>query len=522
MPNFINSLGLDFLTDTEESSHGLLAVVAAEGKAITGYYGLPYLNHELGWAQFIENTSRMENGNLQFESFHTHCCGICEWDVRIVDVICDDSETDLLAKKLLIKTPDGHGAAITHVINADVLPSYEKDAIIRLQMIAIAQYIEYFEDQNAYADSVEASLNGKKLLTAANTLFPIGLFCDEDDPRPKDTTQICGTVKKLFRGKVEIGEDIFYPFIDCVVETQFGDIEILHTIEDVDESQYTNIRVGATVNCIAVLSGDAAINTYIDGCVLDFENDLKLVSYTFSGGDPERMRSAVSDNFEYHSEASGKHFNNIDDFIEFEKYVQANAKPCHPHYATIVEIAEGDEPLDYPVGTRCLVLTYGDSTDYAAITFVKTDADGKIAEIYLSKDSRYRFQIDDPLPEPDYSDISFEGKDYSDNMIARAHFHGLFSSDIEKEDIQALYGKCDSSWIGAAQKKLPIESNESAFAEAFIEGVKHSKATEYNEEELHLIGAQFFKDYNFYLDTYDDAESTLRDAQIFTMLVSFE
>ena len=51
--NMIECLGFDFLTEDEETFSNFVGAVCAEGKAIFGYYGYPYLNREFGWAQFI-------------------------------------------------------------------------------------------------------------------------------------------------------------------------------------------------------------------------------------------------------------------------------------------------------------------------------------------------------------------------------------------------------------------------------------------------------------------------------------
>jgi hypothetical protein len=46
--NMIECLGLDFLTEDKETFGNFLGAVCAEGKAILGYYGIPYLNREYG------------------------------------------------------------------------------------------------------------------------------------------------------------------------------------------------------------------------------------------------------------------------------------------------------------------------------------------------------------------------------------------------------------------------------------------------------------------------------------------
>ena len=67
------------------------------------------------------------------------------------------------------------------------------------------------------------------------------------------------------------------------------------------------------INCLARLSGDAAIYDYEEGMVKNAENNLKLVAYTLEDGDPKRLRSVAAENFHYHSDSSGKDIRDIDE-----------------------------------------------------------------------------------------------------------------------------------------------------------------------------------------------------------------
>ena len=250
MPAFLKRLGLEAFAEDEESYLSFVNHILANGKAITGYYGLPYINYHMGWAQLVGRIGPKVDGKYQFNDLDTHCAGICLWDVRIVSVMNDPENDDPLSKVLVVKGMDGSGLAVVHVVNADVLPSFAEDEAIRLQMIAFPEEISYYSDEEAYVATVEPDKFGKKLTVGENTLFPNGIFAETDKVPVKSITQIHGTVKKLLKGEVKLGEETFYPFIDCIVDTQFGEIEILHTIEDVDEAQRKHLKVGATVNCI--------------------------------------------------------------------------------------------------------------------------------------------------------------------------------------------------------------------------------------------------------------------------------
>lgn len=76
MANFIEHLGLDFLVETEDQVRGLWGYIAQEGKAITGYYGYPYLNQHFGDAQLILRTIRNdEEKRIEVVGMDTHSSG---------------------------------------------------------------------------------------------------------------------------------------------------------------------------------------------------------------------------------------------------------------------------------------------------------------------------------------------------------------------------------------------------------------------------------------------------------------
>lgn len=145
MPLYFESVGLTALAETDEAFDGLVANVVSEGKAIVGYYGLPYLNRHMGQPQFICRTGRdEESGKLKITGIDLHCEGYHSWRVRINEEIKEGLDDDPLGKILLIE-PVGHRTmAIVHVVNADVLPSYMRGEVIEVQPIAFATEVHYY------------------------------------------------------------------------------------------------------------------------------------------------------------------------------------------------------------------------------------------------------------------------------------------------------------------------------------------------------------------------------------------
>lgn len=81
---FIENMGLDFLTETDEDVDALIRTVIADGEAITGYYGNTYFNKHFGNCQLVLDTElTAEHKGVNVTAFHTHCDGSTVWEVRL-------------------------------------------------------------------------------------------------------------------------------------------------------------------------------------------------------------------------------------------------------------------------------------------------------------------------------------------------------------------------------------------------------------------------------------------------------
>lgn len=71
----IESMGLDFLTETEEVTRGLIGGVIQEGQAFVGYYGYPYFHKDFGDAEVIVRTIRKDaEKNLEVTGMDIRVC----------------------------------------------------------------------------------------------------------------------------------------------------------------------------------------------------------------------------------------------------------------------------------------------------------------------------------------------------------------------------------------------------------------------------------------------------------------
>lgn len=446
MANFMEHLGLDFLVETEDQVRGLWGYIAQEGKAITGYYGYPYLNQHFGDAQLILRTIRNdEEKRIEVVGMDTHSSGNCVWEVYLSDMNITRKDADIMERRCVVKRKsDGGGMAVVNIVNADVLPSFDEGTELKLQMIAFPAFIEYFKDEDEYADAQPESRSGKKLLLSDGTMMPTGLMRNRDPESDEfesnenldDLMLIRGTVKKLYHGVFALGDEKHNAYLRCIIGTEHGDLEIVHTIDEVKEEQRDNIRVGATVNGVFTLSGDAAIYEYDQGIVLDEPNDLLILRSTFAGADAERIRYVFAEDAVYLAEYNGTTYSGRDAIIDRLKFVAKEANDKYfAHLATITSVDDGDEALPYKAGTRCIVLASGEENNYESIAFVEINDDGRISKLVTSSNSRYHFRVDEkPRYKTPLDDIELP-KSVVEPIIMRARYHGVISDDVTDDMI---------------------------------------------------------------------------------------
>jgi len=518
MGNFLHELGLGFFMENQDAAHGLIAHTCQNGKIVTGYYGLPYINQHYGEIQICARIGNGEGDTKEFKGFDAHCDSLQVWPLRIIDKLPLRDKDDLTEVRLLTKSPAGQNMLCVDVLNGDILPGFKKDEIVGLQMIAFTNEAEFYADEEDYSNRAGTEVDGKKWMIETNILFPVGLFSDDDDIR--DVVQIVAEIKKMRFGHCKFGEEESTPNYRFYVDTPLGELVIVLPAEYlVNLENKENIAVGRIISCFARLSGDAAVREHEDGLVKDAEHNLKLVAYSLESGDPERMRSVLAKNFTYHSDSSGKDISDIDEFIEFAKYVRSKAKPATTAYATITEISEGEGELKYPVGTRCAVIRYEGDEGWDAIIFVDTDDKGNIGRILLTREPRYRFSVDEPPADENEELVdAIASQTWQEAIVIRAHFHDLLDKEQDLACVENAVYENEFVIRAALSELFNAEISEDAFAKAYMRGVEKSGAEAYDADRLFRYGKQFHKDFTFRLSD-EDQEDQFEEALILTCAV---
>lgn len=205
---------------------------------------------------------------------------------------------------------------------------------------------------------------------------------------------IRGTVKGFYHGVLELGDQSQNAYLRCIIETQFGDLEIVHTLDVVRKEQRVHLRAGATVYGVFRLSGDAAIYEYERGMVLGETHDLAILRATLAGADPERLRYALAENAVYLAGYQQKTYTGRDAIIRRLKEVLSKNDRCFARLATIVSVDPGKEALPYGEGKRCIVIAYGEDESYTTIAFADIDEEGRICRLETSEENRYHFCLE--------------------------------------------------------------------------------------------------------------------------------
>ena len=561
MPLFLNCQGLDVFEENEETLDNLCLFVAQNGNPIIGYYGLPYFNYHFGDAQLIVRVEQSDDRKkLEIVGLDNHAAGEAIWKVRLSGVNMNRKDADALMRRVVVTRADGTGGmAIVNLVNADVLPSFLEDDLIEMQMVAFPEIIEYYPDEDSYCEKQPEFKKGKKLLLADGAVFATGMLMNrspdspkfETDERLDDIVNIRGTVKALYKGFTQFGEKEEWTFLRCVIDTEFGPLEIDHSLSQVESSQRDNIRVGSIVSFYGILSGDVAIHDYEKGIVRDEEHDLAALRYVFSGNAPERLRSILNTNAIYHAEYNGATFNGCDEIIERIKVVHENhsgEERYYAHFATIVSIDDGDEALPYSIGKRCLVLASGKETNYESIAFVDTDEEGRIMRMVTSINPRYHFSIDQKPKRYNPFDGVKPAESVAEPILLRARFNDIIDESVSDEEVLSNTESLNEyenniqelhELIAQAQKEERTDVLQNVFGYLFAKAIEmeynrkesekalegrdlcsysiddvwngkiHSELPPEQDQSLKEafeLGKQFYKDFSFFQESRDDQE----------------
>jgi hypothetical protein len=567
MANFLYNLGLGSFMESDEDMNSLLALIVTEGEILSGYGNTAYINYHFGGAQLIARMITKESGQGgEIVGLDTHGSGKCVWEVRLSSININPKDADETQRVCVLKrVEDGSGMVVAHIVNANVLPSFLEDDIVKLQMIGFGVVINFFATEDEYAESCDKLPNGGKILLSDGMIMPNGFLYNHDPERAEEEKDystdayalIRGTVKDIIWGMLSLpGGEPEKGYIRCFIDTQYGELELVFSPEQVNKSELDKMETGSIISGIFVLSGDAGIYEYDNGVIYDEEHNLRVLRYCFIEGNAERTRSVFNNDAVYDSKSSNKQIAGNDGIINYLQYVidsnSSEENQYFAHMAKIISIDDNsDESPEYAVGKRCIVLAKENPTKYESIAFIDVDDNGKITKLSFSIDPRYHFCIDElPKPPSVFDDIELPNNVYVP-MINRARFHGLLDESIADTDITELFSDYRAYCFNTEQMLKFLEKIDEPEKEKMLQNIfgylfaketeryinevrkqgrsgltvnytpEHALAGEiYSElsEEEHLLlrnlmdlGKQFYKDYIFFVKKNENAAAVCDD-----------
>lgn len=456
MPVFLENYNLDWVNEQEDDLlAGLLGMTIKEGTQVNGYSEYPSFYYKFGKAEIHVQTTKndeQENG-VKLDRWDTHASGNCVWDLLCTGMDITPDDGTKTERVMLFRNYDvDRGSFIPiHVLNPDVLPSYLEGDRVKLQVVGLPTSIRYHENAEQFEASLPKDEDGNTWGIAEGTLFPSGFLVNHavGNTETNSKNQITdsyiafrGVVKDLRTGKVEMLGQELDPFIRCYIDTNLGELELDHSIKQVSEDQRKNMKIGATVEGVCVISGDAAIYEHDKDIVKDFDHDLAALRFVVENKvRAEHLKRILAKYAEYTS-VSGKWtyvYVGLEDIIGRLNHVQdaqkAESTKVFAHYAVITDKEVNELP--HGIDERCLVLAYDDPDKYASIMFISVDEEGMITKIDVTNDSRYRFRIEDHKVLLSPEDIPVPER-CADGMRMRAKFFHMLPDYTATDDLFAL------------------------------------------------------------------------------------
>lgn len=404
---FTDIIGVQELFENDDNIDKLLHYVITKGRVFPGYKGT-YLYNNIGRAEYIAHILKnSEDGQNEVVGISSHVMGNCFWHVRISANGILKENTDELSKCVFCTSMSDDDESIVPVrlVHADALPCYSPGEPVTMQMAAFPLKISYYPNEEV-CDKVHniGMFMGKQLRLASDRLLNFG---GED-------CLIKGTVKSIERHKTltiagnNAEEREFYYVI---IDTQFGELPLCHKIDLVSEEERQFFKEGACVFAYCIISGDVAIENYQEGAVYDEINDLKLIRECLDTKDFSRAVNLFCDDAVYISDGYATRANTSNAVREYLQQVADNIKMDENAVIrtllVYIEDYQGKNDVNKKyIGHYAVVYCQYIEKGIDSFFIIETDENGKVSELYVSRDSGFKVEPVNCLPEKEESDFT--------------------------------------------------------------------------------------------------------------------
>lgn len=404
-------IGLDYMFKSDSEIVRFLGRKSADGELIERYNEHPlYLYHDAGDVGFYSELV-IDDVNKTINSQNMTPVGKSEraiWDA-LVAMRLKESGDDYSDRFIILKRKnDGKGLAVLKFLNPDIVPSYLENDEISLRVTAYPEMIRYYENEEEYESDIRRERGDRKTyLIREGTIFPLSFLWNHDEEKREgndfsndNVNFISGIVKDVLPGILNVDEDRDAHFLRCFIETEFGELEIIHTEDEVPAEYRDSIHPGAFVHGAFQLVGNPAVSIFEHGLVRNEECNLRRLRQVLVAGSGSDLSavldSEVSLQFDGEEEPRRNSKEELICFLDAFHHERPNER-----IADLVTITETGENSLYPVGKRGVAYQETGEDGYGFIVFIDTNKIGEISKVVFSFDSGYSFVTD-----PDMESLS--------------------------------------------------------------------------------------------------------------------
>ncbi len=421
---------LEHLIEDEKSVRALLMAAVHGGTPVRAYSGLYFNKWYKNLQIVVGSVIKDEEKSMEIVSSNAHCAGMSIWKCRVKEEITpkDSSELDmrLMVEPLSDDEHESKSFTVVDVMNADVLPSYAPGEIIQLQVIAKADKIGFYADEEAFskAEGQKVKLpfgeNGEKeeqtLTIAAGYPMPSRFmnnhfkttkeeaaaaeFTDEDKwVYLRGKILKLATYSALFEGDEE-HEEVKWVLPAIPVDTYFGRIDIMFNATWISEEQKEQVVVDNIISTVCEIQGDPLFYEYEKGMVIDKKNNMMAVRYAFSSGRMKRLLPILADNCRFYTDAHDKEIVGKAEIVKYldEKYRYITEDQKCRQFTAYGFVVNDDEEIEqyslqHKRGETCIAigLNDGNQEGWSQFAFLEYDDEEKICGINLTNGDHYQF-----------------------------------------------------------------------------------------------------------------------------------
>lgn len=420
---------LEHLVEDEKSVRAFLMAAVYGGTPVKAYSGLYFNKWYKNLQIVVGSVIKDEEKGMEIVSSNAHCAGMSIWKCRVIEEITPPNSSELDMRLMVEPLPDDEHESksftVVDVMNADVLPSYAPGEIIQLQVIAKADKIDFYADEEAFskAEGQKVKLpfgeNGEKeeqMITIADGYpMPSGFMnnhtkttkeadaadCTDEDKWVYLRGKILklGTYSALFEGNEE-HEEVKWVLPAIPVDTYFGRIDIMFNAAWISEEQKEQMAAGNIISTVCEIQGDALVYEYEKGMVINKKNNMMAVRYAFSSGRMKRLLPILADSCRFYTDAHNMEIVGKEEIVKYldekYRYITEDQK-CRQFtaYGFVVNDEEEIEQysLQHKYGETCVAIGLDDGNEkgWSQFAFLEYDDEEKICGINLTNGDHYQF-----------------------------------------------------------------------------------------------------------------------------------